>query len=192
MAAALLVVTGCDGQLWVVAPEQPPVLSGTDAGMGPTADAASAPIPDAFTPPQPDAYTPPPPPVVGCDNPIEQEVIRLANEARAAAGVGPLTCDPTMTAVARAHSTDMCMRDYFSHTGLDGRSPFDRMRDGGVRYSTAGENIAWGQRSASEVHTAWMNSSGHRRNILNGAFGRIGVGLDPCGGRNYWTQIFAD
>jgi len=97
-----------------------------------------------------------------------------------------------MVAVARGHSSDMCERDYFDHTSLDGRSPFDRMRDGGVRFSTAGENIAWGQRSAAEVHRSWMNSSGHRRNILGSGYGRIGVGLEECGGRMYWTQIFAD
>jgi uncharacterized protein YkwD len=86
----------------------------------------------------------------------------------------------------------MCTRGYFDHTGLDGRDPFDRLRDGGVRFSSAGENIAWGQGSAAEVHDAWMNSAGHRRNILAGDYARIGVGLDRCGGEMYWTEVFAD
>ena len=173
----------------------PPVLRGTDAG--PPRDAATPPPPPGLTdaatppPPSPDAASPMPPPS-GCGTPTEQAVLALANEARAASGAGPLACDTLMTTVARAHSQDMCDRGYFDHTALDGRSPFDRMSDAGVRFGTAGENIAQGQRTADEVHTAWMNSSGHRMNILNGAYRRLGVGLAECGGRMYWTQVFAD
>jgi uncharacterized protein YkwD len=134
----------------------------------------------------------PPPPPPGCGTTAEQQVLQLANEARASSGLGPLTCDPLMTTVARAHSQDMCDQGYFSHTSRDGRSPFDRMREAGVRFGAAGENIAQGQRSPSEVHTAWMNSPGHRMNILGGAYRRLGVGLSECGGRMYWTQVFAD
>lgn len=189
----------CTGELWVDGAD-PQIardsgLSGAPDASGPTSDDdASPPLADAFV--RPDAFLPTPDawtaPIVGCDDPIEQEVIALANAARASMGLGALRCDPTMTAVARAHSTDMCTQDYFDHTGLDGRDPFDRLRDGGVSFRTAGENIAWGQRDADDVHTAWMNSAGHRRNILNGAYGRIGVGLDRCGGSMYWTQVFAD
>jgi len=134
---------------------------------------------------------PPPPPPTACAGPEEAEVIRLANEARGASRP-TLVCDDDMARAARLHSQDMCDQDYFSHTGLDGRSPFDRMRDQGVSYRTAGENIAMGQRTPSAVHTAWMNSPGHRRNIMNDAYGRIGVGYVNCGGRPYWTQVFAD
>lgn len=132
------------------------------------------------------------PPPTGCATPEEAAVIELANQARASTGAGPLSCDPDMARTARLHSQDMCNQNYFSHTGRDGRSPFDRMRDEGVSYRTAGENIAQGQRDADAVHNAWMNSSGHRANILNGSYGRIGVGLEECGGRRYWTQVFAD
>ncbi len=135
-----------------------------------------------------DPVAPPP----GCGSTEELAVIDLANQARAANGAGALTCDALMAQAARKHSQDMCNQGYFSHQGLDGRSPFDRMRDEGVTFGTAGENIAQGQRDAAAVHNAWMNSSGHRRNILNGAFGRIGVGLEECAGRMYWTQVFAD
>lgn len=136
---------------------------------------------------------PPPPPPTECATPIEAAVIELANMARADVGAGPLSCDEDMARTARLHSQDMCDQGYFSHTGLDGRSPFDRMRDQGVSYRTAGENIARGQRTAEAVHTAWMNSDGHRRNILNPAFGRIGVGYVECPGSGpYWTQVFAD
>jgi len=195
-----LALAACDGQLLIRGAAPVPSLpdagspdaaspSVGDAARPPPSDAAVGARPDAVVPPPPDAWTAPPP---GCDDPIELEVIRLANQARATAGLGALECDPTMVAVARGHSSDMCAQDYFDHTSLDGRSPFDRMREGGVRFSSAGENIAWGQRSAAEVHTSWMNSSGHRRNILGSGYGRIGVGLEECGGSMYWTQIFAD
>ena len=129
-----------------------------------------------------------------CAGPAETEVIRLGNDARADDGGGPLRCSADLAAVARAHSQDMCDRGFFAHDNLDGESPFDRMRAAGIRYSAAGENIAQGQSTAGQVHTAWMGSSGHRRNILNEGFGRIGVGYVPCEGarRHYWTQVFAN
>ncbi|MFK7991674.1 MAG: CAP domain-containing protein [Sandaracinaceae bacterium] len=133
-----------------------------------------------------------PPAETGCESAIEAEERTLTNQARAENGLGALSCDVEMGRAARKHSQDMCDQGYFSHTGLDGRSPFDRMRDEGVSYGTAGENIAQGQTSPAQVHNSWMNSSGHRANILNGAFGRIGVGYVECAGRHYWTQVFAD
>lgn len=195
--ASLLFVSACEGELGLETRggAAPPVLRGNDAG--PPRDAAAPPPPSSLDasspppPPSPDAAMPMPPPA-GCGTSTEAAVLVLANEARASTGAGPLTCDVLMTSVARAHSQDMCDRGYFSHTALDGRSPFDRMSDAGVRFGTAGENIAQGQRGADEVHTAWMNSAGHRMNILNGAYRRIGVGLAECGGRMYWTQVFAD
>ena len=131
-----------------------------------------------------------PPPDPACESPIEAEVRRLANEARGSAG--PLACDPNLAAAARGHAQDMCDRGYFSHTSQDGRSFTDRLDEAGATYRTAGENIAWGQRGPSEVHTSWMNSAGHRRNIMNTSFGRIGVGHVDCGGRPHWVQNFAD
>jgi hypothetical protein len=139
--------------------------------------------------------TPPPPPPEGgdpCGTPTETAVVVLANQARDRSGRGELACDAAGTRAARAHSQDMCDNGYFSHTGRDGSSAGDRMRREGARFGGWGENIAWGQRDADAVHSTWMNSSGHRRNILGGGFGRIGVGLATCGGRNYWTQVFLD
>ncbi|HHH28618.1 MAG TPA: hypothetical protein ENK57_09770 [Polyangiaceae bacterium] len=136
----------------------------------------------------PDPPNPPTPPTSGCATAEELEVMNLASGERST----PLTCDPQMTIAARKHSQDMCDRGYFSHSSQDGRSPFDRMRAEGVTFGTAGENIAQGQRSAASVHSSWMGSSGHRANILNPSFNRIGVGLVECGGRFYWTQNFAD
>lgn len=131
-----------------------------------------------------------PPPDPACESPTEAEVRRLANEARGSAG--PLACDPNLAAAARDHAQDMCDRGYFSHTSQDGRSFTDRLDEAGASYRSAGENIAWGQRGPSEVHTSWMNSPGHRRNIMNSAYGRIGVGHVDCGGRPHWVQDFAD
>ncbi len=139
--------------------------------------------PDPNPDPDPDPEVP-----TGCAGPEEQRVIDLVNGERGS----PLRCDEDMARTARNHSQDMCDNDYFSHTALDGRSPFDRMEDEGVTYSTAGENIAWGQQTPEDVHSSWMNSSGHRANIMNSSFGRIGVGYVSCGGSPYWTQVFAD
>jgi uncharacterized YkwD family protein len=118
----------------------------------------------------------------------EQKVIELTNAERRKAGLKDLVGDTKLSSVARTKSTDMQKNGYFSHTSPTYGSPFDMMRDFGVTYSTAGENIAQGQRSPEEVVQAWMNSEGHRKNILNGAFTHIGVGHDTNG--NHWTQMF--
>jgi len=193
---AFVVMVGCEGSLGVSGPDgtRAEVDAGalSDAASPPGSDAFAATTdaflatPDAFLA-SPDAFTTP-----GCGTPVEQAQLALTNAARVADGRAPLRCDVLMTMVARAHSQDMCDRRYFSHTNLEGLSPFQRMRAAGVSYSTAGENIAQGQRTAEDVHTSWMNSPGHRANILNGAYGRIGIGLSECGGRMYWTQIFAN
>ncbi|MBQ7653518.1 MAG: SafA/ExsA family spore coat assembly protein [Clostridia bacterium] len=119
---------------------------------------------------------------------FESEVIRLTNEQRKQAGLSPLTADWELSRVARFKSQDMRERGYFSHTSPTYGSPFEMMKAFGLSYKTAGENIARGQRTPQEVVNAWMNSSGHRANILNSSFKRIGVGYDPNG--NYWTQMF--
>jgi uncharacterized protein YkwD len=120
-------------------------------------------------------------------------VVTLTNAERAKAGCGPLTVDATLTAVAQAHSQDMATHNYFDHNSQDGRSPFDRMTAAGYRYSTAAENIAAGQRTAQDVMTGWMNSPGHRANILNCALKEIGVGYATASSSQYgvyWTQDF--
>ncbi len=124
----------------------------------------------------------------------EAEVLRLVNVERAKkSGCKPVTSDSTLVKVARAHSRDMAEKGYFSHDGKDGRDPFERMRDAGYRYSWAAENIAAGQGSAASVMKSWMNSSGHKANILNCKLTELGVGMwkdaDSTYGI-YWTQDF--
>ena len=115
-------------------------------------------------------------------------VLAATNAERRKAGCAALTTTSKLTGVAQAHATDMAVQNYFSHTSQDGRSFGTRIRSTGLSFRTAGENIARGQRTPAEVVRAWMNSAGHRRNLLNCAFTRIGVGWDSRG--NYWVQDF--
>ena len=107
---------------------------------------------------------------------VEQDIFRLTNEQRAKNGLSPYVWDDAIAAVARAHSKDMSARNFFSHVNPDGVDPFQRMRVGGISFSYAGENIAGGP-SADIMMNNWMNSPGHRANILNSGFRRIGVGV---------------
>lgn len=118
----------------------------------------------------------------------ETEVARLVNVQRSQNGLAPLTMNWELSRVARYKSQDMVNKKYFSHTSPTYGSPFDMMKSFGISYRTAGENIAYGQRTPQEVVTAWMNSAGHRANILNSSFTQIGVGYVAAG--NYWTQMF--
>ncbi|WP_338469706.1 CAP domain-containing protein [Niallia sp. XMNu-256] len=118
----------------------------------------------------------------------EQEVIQLVNQERAKQGLPALKYDWELARVAEHKSQDMRNKKYFSHTSPTYGSPFDMMRAYVIQYKAAGENIAMGQRSAKEVVNAWMNSSGHRANILNANFTHIGVGYVEDG--HYWTQMF--
>lgn len=118
----------------------------------------------------------------------EKEVVRLVNQERSKHGLSPLTSDWQLSRVARYKSQDMRDNGYFSHTSPTYGSPFEMMKSFGISYRTAGENIARGQRTPLEVVNAWMSSSGHRANILNKSFTRIGVGYVLEG--NYWTQMF--
>lgn len=119
---------------------------------------------------------------------VEQEVIKLINIERANAGLPALKDDWELARVAEAKSQDMHDKNYFDHTSPTYGSPFDMMKAYGVTYKAAGENIAKGQQSAADVVKAWMNSEGHRANILNKNFTHIGVGYVKDG--NYWTQMF--
>lgn len=122
---------------------------------------------------------------------FELEVVRLVNIERAKYGLKPLQENWELSRVARYKSEDMSSKGYFSHTSPTYGSPFTMMRNFGIRYSTAGENIAMGQRSAAEVMNGWMNSPGHRQNILNANFTQIGVGYATNSrGTPYWTQMF--
>ncbi|MFD7407174.1 CAP domain-containing protein [Streptomyces sp. NPDC059866] len=119
------------------------------------------------------------------------EVVELTNRERTRAGLPPLAVDPLLTAAAQAHSADMVARDFYSHTAPDGSQPWDRAAAAGSTRRSIGENIACGQRSPAEVVTGWMNSPGHRANILKPGFTHIGIGF-AGGGRagTYWTQLF--
>jgi uncharacterized YkwD family protein len=119
---------------------------------------------------------------------VEARVIELTNAERRRNGMSDLQVDSPLGLVAQEKSSDMRKNNYFSHTSPIYGSPFDMIRDFGVSYSAAGENIAKGQRSAEQVVQAWMDSEGHRANILNGTFTHIGVGYIENG--NYWTQMF--
>jgi uncharacterized protein YkwD len=122
----------------------------------------------------------------------EDQVAVLVNQERAKAGCGALRTDERLRTAARGHSTDMAQNGYFSHTGRNGSSFVDRIAAAGYPRSAAGgENIAMGYRTPAEVMDGWMNSEGHRENILNCGFKAIGVGVArDSGGAPYWTQDF--
>lgn len=119
------------------------------------------------------------------------EVLALTNAERAAAGLPPLAADARLAAAAQAYSTDMAGRGFYSHTSPEGTEPWDRAAAAGARHRGIGENIACGQRSPAEVVRGWMDSPGHRANILKPGFTHLGVGYaggGPAG--TYWTQLF--
>jgi uncharacterized protein YkwD len=145
--------------------------------------------PDPTTPPSPDPTTPPSPadPIAAA----EAEVVRLVNVERGKVGCSPVAANDALARAARDHSTDMAKNNYFSHTSLDGTQFADRISRAGYQWRGAGENIAKGQRTPADVMSAWMNSSGHRANIVNCGFRDLGVGL-AYDARNtpLWTQDF--
>ncbi|MBO5907020.1 MAG: LysM peptidoglycan-binding domain-containing protein [Clostridia bacterium] len=118
----------------------------------------------------------------------EKEVIRLVNKERTSRSLPALKEDWELSRVARYKSEDMKARNYFSHTSPTYGSPFEMMKNFGISYRSAGENIAKGQRTPEAVVNAWMNSPGHRANILNSSYTHIGVGYVKDG--NIWTQMF--
>jgi uncharacterized protein YkwD len=129
---------------------------------------------------------------VGTD--VENEVVRLTNQARQQNGCGALKHDAKLRTAAFGHSADMAAKGYFSHNSPDGRNPGDRIQAAGFTPIRAwGENIAMGQRTAADVVKAWLDSPGHRANIMNCNFTHIGVGHHTGGSKGgpYWTQAFA-
>jgi uncharacterized protein YkwD len=107
---------------------------------------------------------------------LEMKMLELVNQERTKRGLQPLKWDPELVPVARAHSQDMFARGYFSHYTLEGKDPFDRMKAAGIKYYSAGENLALGP-TLSICHEGLMNSPGHRANILNPTYGRMGIGI---------------
>lgn len=118
------------------------------------------------------------------------EVVRLANVERAKAGCAALSIDDKLMTAAQRHSQDQADNKKMSHDGSNGSDPGERINDAGYQWSTYGENVAWNQQSPAAVMQAWMNSDGHRKNILNCSFTEIGVGIADSNGP-YWTQVFA-
>ncbi|MEV0378523.1 CAP domain-containing protein [Nonomuraea sp. NPDC050643] len=119
----------------------------------------------------------------------ETAVVRLTNQARAKSGCRALVHDPKLHLAAERHSTDMAVNNYFAHDSRDGRSFDQRIKATGFAFRLAGENIAKGQPTAAAVVRAWLDSPGHRANIMNCSFTRIGVGHHTKGPT--WTQDFA-
>jgi uncharacterized YkwD family protein/spore coat assembly protein SafA len=125
---------------------------------------------------------------------LEQQVIDLVNKERAKNGLQQLKANWELCRVARYKSQDMINKGYFAHQSPTYGSPFTMMQSFGIRFSNGGENIAYGQRTPSEVmysKNGWMNSPGHRANILSATYNQIGVGVaKTSGGTYYWTQMF--
>ncbi|MEV0411302.1 sigma-70 family RNA polymerase sigma factor [Streptomyces sp. NPDC050448] len=168
------------------------------ASASPSPSASASPSPSAESPspsptptkskapaPRPSAPAPAPAPAG-----VAGQVIALVNSERAKAGCGPLKEDSQLRTAAQGHSDDMAARNYFDHTDPDGADPGKRTTDAGYRWSTYGENIARGQQTAASVMDSWMNSAGHRANILNCSFKDIGVGIHTGPGGPWWTQNF--
>ncbi len=122
---------------------------------------------------------------------LENEVVRLVNQARASAGLSALKNNWQAARVARIKSQDMIDNNYFSHTSPVYGSPFKMMEKYGLRFSSAAENIAYGQKTAQAVMNSWMNSAGHKANIMSKTVTEIGVGAaKKSNGTLYWTQMF--
>ncbi|MGW7526825.1 CAP domain-containing protein [Streptomyces sp. NPDC054783] len=119
---------------------------------------------------------------------VTARVVQLVNAERAKVGCRPLTVNAKLAKAAQAHSADMAAHQNMSHTGSDGSSPGDRITRAGYSWSSYGENVAYGYATPDQVMTGWMNSPGHRANILDCSFTEIGVGLAQPG--SYWTQDF--
>jgi uncharacterized protein YkwD len=117
------------------------------------------------------------------------QVLKLVNEERAQVGCSPVAANSALTALAQNYSEDMAARGFFDHTDPDGRTPWDRAEKAGIS-NLGGENIARGQADAAAVMDAWMNSPGHRANILNCDFKTLGVGVEFGSGGPWWTQNF--
>ena len=134
------------------------------------------------------AYQPTPPPAptttMAQANLPASGMTAMINQQRAANGLGPITEDARLSNASRNHAQDMVANDYFSHRGLNGSDLSTRARAAGYNF-VAAENIAWGQRSETEVMTAWMNSPGHRRNILLSDAEEYGVGRF----NNHWVML---
>jgi uncharacterized protein YkwD len=147
------------------------------------------PTPEPTPSPTPEPPSEPPPPPTGGQTPLENEVVELTNAERAEEGCDALRVDERLVAAAQGHSADMAERDYFDHDSPEGDGPGERTAEQGYP-SWSGENIAFGYDTAEAVVEGWMDSRGHRRNILNCDSVAIGVGAVDSERGIYWTQVF--
>jgi uncharacterized protein YkwD len=121
---------------------------------------------------------------------LASQVLVLVNKERAKAGLKALTTTTSLANAGNVRAKEIVSN--FSHTRPNGSSPFTVFNEYNVSYNTAGENIAYGQKTAEAVMNAWMNSPGHRANIMNGKFGKVGIGVYVKNGTIYWTQLFTN
>jgi uncharacterized protein YkwD len=184
--------------------ERPSEPGGSSTSAGTTTSSTTSSAPPTTTPPAPPPTTeapppdtteaPPPPPETQApvtpaapDAGVQGQVLAITNAERQSAGCGPLTADADIAEAAQRHAADMADREYFEHTTPEGVTFDERIREAGYAKPGA-ENIAKGAQTAAQVMELWMNSPGHRANILNCDLATIGVGLDRDG--FYWVQDF--
>ncbi len=172
-------------------------LKAPAANAAPVKETPAAPAkPAATTPEKPAATTPEKPAATALEasaalGSYEQQVVDLVNKERAAAGLPALKVNAKLAAVAEKKAEDLRDKGYFAHQSPTYGSPFDMMKQFGISYTAAGENIAKGQKTPADVMNGWMNSSGHRANILNSNYTEIGVGyVTDSNGTTYWVQHF--
>ena len=171
-------------------PEQKPESTPSTPSTTPQQKPESTPSTPSTNPEQKPESTPEQKPSTDFSS-YQQQVLDLVNAERTKRGISALTLDSNLSNVATKKSQDMVNKNYFDHTSPTYGSPFDMMKQFGISYRTAGENIAKGQKTPQEVVTAWMNSEGHRKNILNPNFTNLGVGIaKDSKGTTYWTQMF--
>ena len=171
-------------------PQQKPASTPSTPSTTPQQKPESTPSTPSTNPEQKPESTPEQKPSTDFSS-YQQQVLDLVNAERTKRGISALTLDSNLSNVATKKSQDMVNKNYFDHTSPTYGSPFDMMKQFGISYRTAGENIAKGQKTPQEVVTAWMNSEGHRKNILNPNFTNLGVGIaKDSKGTTYWTQMF--
>ncbi|MFE9095475.1 CAP domain-containing protein [Streptomyces sp. NPDC007264] len=170
-------------------PSAPPTTPSAEPSATATEPATTAPPADTAGKPTKKPKPVTPPAKLSVEAAAEAEVIKLVNDERAKVGCSPVTQNGDLRKLAEAFSLDMALRNFFDHTDPSGQDPWDRAAGFGIT-SLGGENIARGQATAQDVMDAWMNSPGHRANILNCDFRTLGVGVHFGTGGPWWTQDF--
>ncbi|MEV7173004.1 CAP domain-containing protein [Streptomyces sp. NPDC093224] len=169
------------------APQKEPAPEPSKPATPASPEAPSSPAPRPTATPEPSASATRP--SLTGHSAEEDAVVTLVNQARAQAGCGPVRANPPLASLAGAFSKDMATRGFFGHDDPDGNTPWDRAAKAGIG-GLGGENIARGQGDADAVMKAWMNSPGHKANILNCEFRTLGVGVYAADGGPWWTQDF--